>query len=245
MNDVIKLLKSHRSIRKYSDRPVSQDLVETLVETGQCAATSSFTQACTVIQVKNPETRMKLCECAAGQEYVKEAPVFLVFCADMKRHQLACDLHEKPMLSGFTELFLMVSIDCGIFAQNVVVSAESLGLGSCYIGAIRNKIGEVDEILGLPDLVYPVFGLCLGYPAQDPEPKPRLPLPVVLKQERYEDASDTDIIRKYDNTVRHYYDTRTGGTSENSWSEQIYEKLGKEARPHMLSFLQSKGFLLK
>ena len=149
------------------------------------------------------------------------------------------------MLSGFTELFLMVSIDCGIFAQNVVVSAESLGLGSCYIGAIRNKIGEVDEILGLPDLVYPVFGLCLGYPAQDPEPKPRLPLPVVLKQERYEDASDTDIIRKYDNTVRHYYDTRTGGTSENSWSEQIYEKLGKEARPHMLSFLQSKGFLLK
>jgi nitroreductase len=75
--------------------------------------------------------------------------------------------------------------------------------------------------------------------------KPRLPLPVVLKQERYEDASDTDIIRKYDNTVRHYYDTRTGGTSENSWSEQIYEKLGKEARPHMLSFLQSKGFLLK
>jgi nitroreductase len=80
MNDVIKLLKSHRSIRKYSDRPVEQDLVETLIETGQCAATSSFTQACTVIQVNNPAARMKICECAAGQEYVKEAPTPFTGC---------------------------------------------------------------------------------------------------------------------------------------------------------------------
>ncbi len=245
MNDVIKLLKSHCSIRKYSDRLISQELVEALIEAGQCAATSSFIQACTVIQVDNPETREKLCNCAAGQPYVKKAPVFLVFCADMKRHQLACDMHNNPMLSGFTEQFLTASVDCALFAQNVLISAESLGLGGCYIGAIRNQIADVAKILGLPELVYPVFGLCLGYPAQDPEPKPRLPLPVVLKQERYDDSSDMELIDEYDNAVRHYYNTRTDGTKDNSWSEQISEMLAKEARPHMLSFLQSKGFLIK
>lgn len=245
MNDVIALLKSHRSIRKYSNRPVSQEIVDTLVETGQCAATSSYIQACTVIQVRDKKTRNKLRECAAGQPYVSESPVFLVFCADMQRHRLACDMHDSPMLSGYSEQFLTASLDCALFAQNVLIAAESIGLCGCYIGAIRNRIAEVDKLLGLPELVYPVFGLCLGYPAQDPELKPRLPLQVVLKHERYDDSSDAALIGDYDASVRQYYKTRTGGGKDNSWSEQISEMLVKEARPHMLSYLQDKGFLLK
>ncbi|MGB3225788.1 MAG: oxygen-insensitive NADPH nitroreductase [Desulforhopalus sp.] len=245
MNSVINLLNSHRSIRKYSDRPVSQELVETLIGAGQSAATSSFIQACTIIQIGHPETRRKLCEYAAGQVYVAKAPVFLVFCADMQRHRLACDMHDSSMLSGYTEQFLTASIDCALFAQNMLVAAESVGLGGCYIGAIRNRIAEVDRLLGLPELVYPVFGLCLGYPAQDPEPKPRLPLPVVLKQEQYDDTSDTTFIKNYDKSVREYYRTRTGGTKDSSWSEQISEMLEKESRPHMLGYLNSKGFLLQ
>jgi len=245
VNDFIKLLKSHRSIRKYLDQPVDQEIVEALVEAWQCAATSSFIQACTVIQVRDKETRKKICECAAGQEYVIEAPVFLIFCADMNRHRLACEIHEAPMLSGYTEQFLTASLDCAFFAQNVLAGAESMGLGGCYIGAIRNRITDVTHLLGLPDLVYPVFGLCLGYPAQDPEVKPRLPLKVVLKQERYEDSSDAVLIGQYDMSVRQYYKNRTAGVKENSWSEQISEMLVKEARPHMLSYLQSKGYLLK
>ena len=245
MNDVIKLLKSHRSIRKFSEKRVSQELVETLIQAGQSAATSSFIQACTVIQVADPETRTKICNCAAGQVYVTEAPVFLVFCADMQRHRLACEMHKAPMMSGYTEQFLTASLDCGLFAQNVLVGAESMGLGGCYIGALRNRIGDVDKLLKLPELVYPLFGLCLGYPAQDPEVKPRLPLQVVLKQEHYDDSSDTSRINDYDATIRDYYRTRTGGKKDNSWSEQISEMLVKEARPHMLSYLQSKGYLLK
>lgn len=245
MNDVVKLLKSHRSIRKFSDRLVSQELVETFIEAGQSAATSSFIQACTVIQIRDPETRKKLSACAAGQVYVAEAPVFFVFCADMQRHRLACGMHDAPMLSGYTEQFLTASLDCGLFAQNVLISAESMGLGGCYIGAIRNGIADVDKLLGLPELVYPLFGLCLGYPAQDPEPKPRLPLQVVLKQERYDDSSDIAAISEYDKSVRRYYKSRTGGTKDNSWSEQISEMLVKEARPHMLPYLHSKGYLLK
>ena len=245
MNETIRLLRSHRSIRKYRDQPVDQNIVETLIETGQKASTSNHIQACTVIQVNDPEAREKLCTATAGQIYVKQAPVFLVFCADMQRHRLACEMHHSTMLSGFTEQFLTASVDCALFAQNVLVAAESLGLGGCYIGAIRNNIKDVDRLLGLPELVYPIFGMCLGYPAQDPELKPRLPLKVIFKQEKYDDSGDRELIEKYDESVRVYYKTRTGGTKDNSWSEQISDMLIKESRPHMLEFLKSKGFLLR
>lgn len=245
MNEIINLLKNHRSIRKFTNQTIEQELVESLIHAGQCAATSSFIQACTVIQLNDPKVRGILCEYAAGQPYVKEAPVFLLFCADMKRHQLACDMHNSPMLSGFTEQFLTASLDCALFAQNVLIGAESAGLGGCYIGAIRNKIAEVDNLLGLPELVYPVFGMCLGYPAQEPEIKPRLPLNVVLKQERYDDTRDKTNILEYDKRVSSYYKIRTGGAKNDTWSEQISDMLIKEARPHMLHYLKTKGFLLK
>lgn len=245
MNAVIDLLKQHRSIRKFRPDPIDQDTLNSLVEAGQAAATSSFIQACTLIQVDDPELRQQLAECAGGQAYVASAARFLVFCADMRRHQLACEMHEAPMQSGYTEQFLTASLDCGLFAQNLVIAAESLGMGVVYIGGIRNQIARVADLLQLPELVYPVFGLCLGYPDQDPEIKPRLPLSVVLKQEHYNDSADRELIAEYDEQVREYYRTRTGGNKEMSWSEQISGMLVKEARPHLLPFLQSRGFIEK
>lgn len=245
MNQTIELLKSHRSIRAFKDQTVEQTLVEEIVVAGQAAATSSFIQACTVIQVSNPETRSKLAQCAGNQKYVETAPVFLVFCADMHRHQLACDLHKAEMQSGFTEQFITATVDCGLFAQNSAVAAESLGLGVVYIGGLRNQIAEVSELLELPELVYPVFGMCIGYPDQNPEVKPRLPLGIALKQEVYSSTQDSEQLAEYDKEVKEYYRTRTGGTKEMTWTEQISGMLIKEARPHMLSFLQSKGFLKK
>ena len=245
MNQVIELLNSHRSIRKFTEQPVSQSQVNSFVAAGQAAATSSFIQACTVIQVNDTGKRESLSEWAGKQVYVKEAPVFLVFCADMNRHKISCDMHEAEMLSGFTEQFITATVDCGLFAQNVAIAAESEGLGLVYIGGLRNKIDLVTKALELPELVYPVFGMCLGYPDQNPEVKPRLPLEVVLKQDAYDDSSDKDLIAEYDHQVREYYATRTGGQKDMSWSEQISGMLQKEARPHMLSFLQSRGFLQK
>lgn len=243
MNSTIELLNAHRSIRKFTAEPIEQDTLNTLIKAGQAAATSSFIQACTVIQVSAGDRRDALAEMAGNQQYVSTAPVFLVFCADMKRHQLACGMHNAEMQSGFTEQFLTASLDCALFAQNVMVAAESLGLGGVYIGGLRNKIEAVSELLELPELVYPVFGLCLGHPDQNPEVKPRLPLDVVLKQDRYDDSQDAERIAAYDDSVREYYRTRTGGNKEMSWSEQISGMLVKEARPHMLPFLNKKGFI--
>jgi nitroreductase len=245
MNNVIDLLNNHRSIRKFTDKPISQETINTLIQAGQAAPTSSFIQACSVIQVNDPVKRQELVECTGGQAYVAQAPVFLVFCADTQRLKLACEMNDAEMNSGFTEQFITATVDVALVAQNVAIAAQSIGLGICYIGGIRNQISQVSKLLELPNLVYPVFGLCLGYPNQNPEVKPRLPLDVVLKQDSYDDSKDQASIAEYDNSVSEYYRTRTGGNKDMTWSAQMSDMLVKEARPHMRDFLQEKGFLLK
>lgn len=245
MNNVIDLLNNHRSIRKFTDKPISQETINTLIQAGQAAPTSSFIQACSVIQVNDPVKRQELVECTGGQAYVAQAQVFLVFCADTQRLKLACEMNDAEMNSGFTEQFITATVDVALVAQNVAIAAQSIGLGICYIGGIRNQISQVSKLLELPNLVYPVFGLCLGYPNQNPEVKPRLPLDVVLKQDSYDDSKDHASIAEYDNSVSEYYRTRTGGNKDMTWSAQMSDMLVKEARPHMRDFLQEKGFLLK
>ena len=130
-------------------------------------------------------------------------------------------------------------------AQNMVVAAESVGLGICYIGALRNDPARVTEILDLPQQVYPVFGLCLGYPDQDPEVKPRLPLSVVLKENSYSTDGEVEAIAAYDEEMRAYYAARTANQKAQGWSEQMAGLLGREGRPHMLAFLQGQGFITR
>lgn len=245
MNEVIKLLQSHRSVRKFTDEEIPQETLNELIKCGQSAATSSFIQACTVIQVEDRDKRDELVVFAGNQKYIASAARFLVFCADMNRHRLACDMHQAEMQAGFTEQFITATVDCALFAQNVITAAQSLGIQGVYIGGIRNQIQAVTDLLELPDLVYPVFGMCLGHPAQNPEVKPRLPLSVVLKKDAYNDDNDRATIGQYDELVREYYRTRTGGNKDTAWSEQISEMLVKEARPHMLDYLKSRGYLLK
>lgn len=245
MNETINVLKSHRSIRKFTQQNIPQETVNEIVRCGQSAATSSFIQACTAIQINDQVSRDKLTVYAGNQDYVSSASVFLVFCADMQRHHLACEINNQSMQSGFTEQFLTASLDCALFAQNVVIAAESLGLGAVYIGGLRNNIQDVADCLKLPDLVYPVFGLCLGYPDQNPDVKPRLPLTAVLKQDTYNGLDDRQLIKEYDQEIKEYYASRGANIKQQGWSEQISNMLSKESRVYMLSFLQAKGFLKK
>ena len=245
MNDTINLLKSHRSIRKFTEQAIEQSIVDELVLCGQAAATSSNVQAVTTIQVHDAEKREQLAQFAGGQPYVASAGAFLVYCADMNRPKFACEKEHGEFSPGMTEHFIIATVDVALAAQTTVVAAESLGLGICYIGGLRNKPAEVSALLQLPDHVYPVFGLCLGHPAQDPEVKPRMPLEAVLMHDRYDDSVFDQNVSKYDETVRQYYKTRTGGNKDSTWSQEMKALVGKESRPHMREFLNKRGFLLK
>ncbi len=246
MNETIELMLSHRSIRKFTEEPMSEETVRTLVACAQAAATSSNVQAVSIIQVQDPERRQALAGYAGGQPYVASAATFFVFCADLSRPARACESRGGEFTPGMTEHFMIATIDVALAAQNMVLAAESLGLGICYIGGLRNNPREVADLLELPDQVYPVFGLCLGTPAQDPEVKPRLPVDAVLMQERYRSAEQADeLVASYDDSLRTYYATRTGGKKNSSWSEEMKALVGKESRPHMREFLGQQGFTLK
>lgn len=245
MSSVIDLLKSHRSIRKFTDQPIAEELFNDLLSAGQAAATSSFLQGATVVRIKKPETRSAIAKLAGGQSYVESAAEFMIFCADLKRPGNYCAEYGKSFEGDYTEHFIIATVDVALMAQSMVAAAESVGLGICYIGGIRNDPAQVSELLQLPRGVYPVFGLCLGYPDQDPEIKPRLPLSVILKEEVYNETGDREAISAYDDEIREYYRTRTGGGHGISWSEQVSTLLSEKARPHMKQFLADQGFVFR
>uniref|UniRef100_UPI00257E1362 oxygen-insensitive NADPH nitroreductase n=1 Tax=Aeromonas sp. TaxID=647 RepID=UPI00257E1362 len=146
---------------------------------------------------------------------------------------------------GYIEQLLIGAIDGALMAQNALLAAQSLGLGGVYIGGIRNNPAAVSEALGLPDLVIPLFGLCLGHPAQVPEQKPRLPRALVVHENHYQAELDRPLLARYDQQIEAYYQARSSNNKQQTWSSQIRGILGKEARPFMQAFLQSKGFNLK
>lgn len=242
MSSVIDLLKSHRSIRKFKDQAIAPALFDDLIKAGQSAATSSFLQGATIVRVVDKVKRNQIAELAGGQRYVESAAEFMVFCADLKRAGNYCDEYGNAFEGDFTEHFIIATVDVALMAQSLVTAAESVGLGICYIGGIRNNPVLVTELLELPRGVYPVFGLCLGYPDQDPETKPRLPISVILKQEVYNEIGDRDMIAKYDELISEYYKARTGGGHGISWTEQVADLLSEKSRPHMKKFLAAQGF---
>ncbi len=245
MNPMIKLIRSHRSIRKFSDRPVDDETLRTIVAAAQCAATSHFVQSYTIIRVKDPGKRHTIAQLAGPQVWVEHAPVFLVFCADMNRLERACRRHGKQMEKGWAEQFVTVTVDTALLAQNVLLAAESLGMGGVFIGGIRNDPQTVCDLLDIPDQAYPVFGMCLGWPAHDPPPKPRLPVEAVLFTDRYPDAHTPDLLASYDRTTNHYYLNRNDNLRDETWTRQMADFMSRIIRPQMKSFLEKKGFFLK
>lgn len=244
MNQTIELLKQHKSIRKYKNEPIDGHLLKEIVEAGQWASTSSYVQAYSIIRVNDPLAREAVAKLSGDQKNVRTAPEFFVFCADLNRLKVACDMHDAPMEDGFIELMLIASIDAALVAQNMMIAAESAGLGGVYVGGIRNEPDEMSRLLALPDRVYPVFGLCLGWPDQDPQQKPRLPQSMIFFDEVYHEP-DREILEAYDAHVKAYYIERTKGRIDHTWTEQMSGKLVKETRPHMMDYLNRKGFAIK
>ncbi|WP_040890563.1 oxygen-insensitive NADPH nitroreductase [Vibrio ezurae] len=240
MNSTIETLLSHRSIRSFTEQNITAEQLETILDCGLAASSSTFIQCVSIIRIQQKDSRAKLARYAGGQSYVESCAEFLVFCVDYHRHQ---DIHPQAQL-GFTEQTLIGSVDAAMMAQNCLAAAESLGLGGVYIGGLRNNPQQVTELLALPKHVIPLFGLCLGHPAQNPEVKPRLPKSIVVHQEQYT-ALDKDVLARYDDQIKNYYATRTDNKKSGAWSDQITKILSKEARPFMQEFLQDQGFNTK
>ncbi|QED47054.1 oxygen-insensitive NADPH nitroreductase [Cytobacillus dafuensis] len=249
MNENINLLMNHRSIRKFEDKLLTREQIEVIVKCAQSAATSSFIQAYSIIGVTDKDKKMKLSELAGNQSYVANNGHFFVFCADLSRHEQIGEMENKDLIPSIesTEKFMVALIDTALAAQNAAIAAESLGLGICYIGGIRNNLDEVSKLLKTPKRVLPLFGLAVGYPAQMTDKKPRLPLEHVYHENEYRQNNEEyrNQLQLYNNIISEYYVARTNGERNDTWTSQMANMLEKQSRMYMKEFVQKTGMDLK
>mgnify|MGYP006447696359 CR=1 FL=1 len=182
MNNVMKLMQEHSSVRSYTNDKIDLSLLQAIITSGQSAASSSFIQAYSVVRVVDSAKRNTIAEAAGGQGWIRDAAEFMVLCADMQRINYASIKNAEGELKGYTEHFLAATVDTALMAQNMLLAAESAGLGGVFIGGIRNDPEVVAETLALPKHVFPAFGLCLGWPEQKNAVKPRMPVSTILHQ---------------------------------------------------------------
>lgn len=194
MNQVVETMLAHRSVRKFAQQQVSNEDLETIIHSAQAAPSWVNGQHVTIISIKDPERRKKMAELAGNQNYIMEAPVFLVFCADFHRIKVACDMEGTEFKASVNpDLLLVGAVDVGISLSNAITAAESLGLGTVPIGGIRRSPLEYIELLNLPEYVIPVSGLCIGYPSDIPALGPRLPKAAIFHEEKYKENIQDEI----------------------------------------------------
>ena len=222
MNAVMKSLLSHRSIRSYQDKPVSEEDLTQIIQAVQAAPNWVNVQLVSVIAIKDAERRSHLSVLCGNQKHIAEAPVFLVFGADYYRTWLACRAKGQSLDTVLEDMdtVLVGAHETGIAVGTAVAAAESLGLGTVVIGDIRQNPLEVIAELGLPPYVFPVLGLCIGYAAEDPGLKPRLPMRAMFFEERY-DTNLEDALKHYDAQYAEYLKVRPFNNRVGTWTELV------------------------
>ena len=226
-NDVVSSLLHHRSVRGYEPAPVPAGTLATMIAAAQSAATSSNLQTWSVVEVTDPAKRAELAEIAGGQKHIVECPLYLVWLADLSRNERIAQAAGKALEGApYLETFLVAAIDAALAAQNAVVAAESLGLSTVYIGAMRNDPVRVARLLGLPPGAGVVFGLCVGYPrpASAGEVKPRLPQDVVLHRDRYSLEPEQREQANYDARLA-AFSARNEMAGASNWTSRVIARM--------------------
>lgn len=236
---------SHRSVRKFSDQAIPEETLNTLILAAQSASTSSNLQLWSVVSVQDRDNREAIAKLCADQDQVRNAPVFLAFFADIFRtEQAAKRLGLSPDGPEYMEFLITAVIDASLAAERLVCAAETLGIGTCYIGAMRNHPDQIKSLLQMPELTFGVFGLCLGYPAESESGKikPRLSQEAVWFREKYDPSVG---VQEYDLRMESFYAKRK---METTWSKHSGTRLGTaymSGRDQLLGFLQRQGFAKK
>ena len=195
--DVFDVLRRHRSIRRFEADPVPPHLLDEILDAGIRASSSGNMQAFSIIVTADPELRERLYRAHLEQEMVREAPLVITFCADFRRMRKWLRRNGAPDNFDDFFAFLVGAIDATLVAQNVAIAAEACGLGICFMGSTLANADEIGEVLTLPEGVVPVVGFVVGWPAENPPSRDRLPLTGLVHTDVYHDHSDAEIDEIY------------------------------------------------
>lgn len=240
-----------KTVRHYTSVVPDDALLDLLCATALAASSKSDFQQASILRVRDASVREHLGALFPAMPWIGAAPAFYVFLGDARRLQRIGALRGRPVDNGTLEGFFNATVDAALAMQTFILAAETAGLGCCPISVIRNRIHEVAPLLGLPDLVFPVAGLCVGHPAQDGHVSLRLPRTVSLHEDRYADEDLPSHLDRYDRTrhARHAIASqrnpaRFGTAGFYGWSE---DKARQAAEPEGAAFpawLRTHGFTL-
>lgn len=244
---------SHRTHRRYADTPVSEDLMQQVLAAGLSAPAKSDLQQVAIVRVENARLRQAIAELLPSMPWVAQAPRFLVVCGDSRRIRRICELRDIPFANDHLDAFFNATADAALVLQNLIRAASAAGLGVCPISVVRNHAKRIAELLALPDHVFPLAGLCLGWPSQEGYVSLRLPMTLTVHVDRYDDTNLAAEIDGYDrrrnarrsipeNDWRHV--ERFGRPSFYGWSEDKARQVSVPERQDFGAFIRRQGFKL-
>ncbi len=249
--DTLAYLAERRSCRGYLDRPVDPALVETLAAAAFCAPTKSDLQQRDIVILRDPALRGEIDALFPNDPWIAAAPAFLVFCGNNRRQRQLHEWRGRAFVNDHLDAFFNAAVDAGILLATFVIAAEGAGLGCCPISALRNHGDRVSELLGLPDHVFPLAGLTLGWPAEVGEISLRLPLAVTLHEDRFDEAGLRQAVDAYDARraeaqpyAKQRNEAEYGTAAPYTWSEDKARQYAKPERADFGAFIRAKGFRL-
>jgi len=254
-NPMLARILDRRVQRRYRAEPVPDELLDTLLACAQSAPTKSDLQGYSIIVWRDRAKIAQVADWIGTMPWIKDAPVFLLFCADVRRNRLLCESHGMPHGNDNLDTFLNTAVDAALALAHFSLAADAAGLGTCPISYVRNHLAGIRELAGLPDGVYPIAGLTLGWPeGRRPYASMRLPQGVVVHRERYDESGMMAAVAAYDaGRARReplradgLKNMKTYGPKEGcTWSENMARQESLPERADFAAWLRANGWGLK
>ena len=250
-NETLTKILSHRSCRTFKADPIPPDLLASLFATAFSAPSKSDLQQVSVIQIKDRSKQLRIAALAPHLAWVADAPVFMVWCGDSRRIRRLCEWRKHSFANDHLDAFMNAAVDAGIALETFIIAAESTGLGCCPVSEIRDQIWELSAELALPQWVFPIAGLCLGWPAEEPPLRLRLPLQVTVHFDTYDDSQLLEQVADYDRRREEIEQTpaeqqrmveRYGVSADYGWSENRTRQYAVPARADFGRYIRDQGF---
>ena len=251
--DGVKALLNRRVIRKYKTSPISEQTMALLLSAAQSAPTKSNLQQYSIVIIRDPEVRNTVAELVPSMPWLKNAPVIAIFLGDVRRIRKLAEIRGHTYQNNNADTFMNAAVDAALAMQCFITAADHLGLGTCPISYVRNRIDDLAEILDLPDGVFPISGLCVGYPDDAGYVSMRLPQKVVVHQDLYNDDDLETDVKDYDDRnhkrfaltpTKQRHTDKYGVLEKCTWSENVARQLSLPERAGFADYLKRKGINL-
>jgi nitroreductase len=246
-------LLTHRTHRRYRPDPVSDEVLEVLLAAALSAPSKSDLQQVAIVLVRDRAKQATIGGWIPDMPWIATAPLFMVFCGDHRRIRRVAEMRGRPFPNDTLDMFMNAAVDAGLVMQSFITAAEGMGLGCCPISVVRNHVEKLAALLELPPGVFPVAGLCAGYPSQRGWISLRLPPAITVHTDRYDDRALPAELEAYDRRreARHAtpresqrYTDRFGVTEPYGWSEDKARQYSVPERHNFGPFIRGHGFSL-